>query len=237
MTKDGGIVRANLTFPAPFSASFIGMYKCEVAVTGSQDGREVFQLVELFQGSSQGGAETQECGEVTSDSVLFEFRVLSTGCASWPTNEQAQTAEEFQSLLYRTVLSACNCNVTSEHISVISLVCRKSVDGAVVFRGSVQTSSPSLTGAILCMLSRWQMSGAVVSVNRALFAVDTHCSLELDSYAADECAETVSSSVDLNIILVTVIPSSAVLSICILVAFVSVFYSFCCYCRRKRGVM
>ena len=228
---------ADLVFMTPFSASSVGMYKCEVRSAEGVEENVVSQLVELFQGSSSGGTEDPECGKVASESLLFQLRVSSRSCQSWTSTEQAEIAKEFQSFLYRMILTECDCDVSRGHLTVVSLQCSNSIDGGVVFRGSLQTNSSSLTEKIFCTLSRWQKSGALVSVDGSRYAVDSQCSLEIDSYDTEECAVEESDSFDLNMILVIAIPSSGVLLICVVVVLVSVCSLCRCYSRRRRAVM
>ena len=228
---------ADLVFMTPFSASSVGMYKCEVRSAEGVEENVVSQLVELFQGSSSGGTEDPECEKVASESLLFQLRVSSRSCQSWTSTEQAEIAKEFQSFLYRMILTECDCDVSRDHLTVVSLQCSDHIDGGVVFRGSLQTNSSSLTEKIFCTLSRWQKSGALVSVDGSHYAVDSQCSLEIDSYDTEECAVEESDSSDLIMILVIAIPSSVVLLICVVVVLVSVCSLCRCYSRRRRAVM
>ena len=232
VTTKQGRVKANLYFTTPFSASFIGAYKCELAKAGSQEGREVSQQVQLFQGMSQSGGMAKECQEITSNSILFQLRVLNTGCISQLSKGQAQIVEEFQNLLYRTFLSICNCDLGPDHISIIFMWCSKYKEESVVFRGSIQTNSSSLTGNIFCILYRWQMSGALVSVNDLLFVLDSRCSLKIDSNEAEECIESGPFSVDLNYIILVLIISTLRICISVMLMFMSFFLH--CYCLRRR---
>ena len=121
-------------------------------------------------------------------------------------------------MLYRTVLSICNCNLGPDHISVIFMRCSKYKEGAVIIRGFVQTNSSSLTGTIFCILYKWQMSGALVSVNDLLFALDNRCGIKLNSFETEECVE-IRSSRDRNTISFALTISA--LFICIFVMLLS----------------
>ena len=234
VTTKQGRVKANLNFTTPFSASFIGAYKCELAKAGSQEGRKVSQQVQLLQGgNSQSGGKAKECQEITSNSILFQLRVLNTGCISQLSNGQAQIVEEFHNLLYRTFLSICNCDLGPDHISIIFMWCSKYKEGAVVFRGSIQTNSSSQTGNIFCILYRWQMSGALVSVNDLLFVLDSRCSLKLDSNEAEECIESGPFSADQNYIILVLIISTLTICISVMLIFMS-FFLYCYRLRRRR---
>ena len=192
----------------------------------------VSQLVELFQGSSSDGTEDPECDKVASESLLFQLRVSSRSCQSWTSTEQAEIAKEFQSFLYRVILTECDCGVSRDHLTVVSLQCSNYIDGGVVFRGFLQTNSSSLTEKIFCTLSRWQKSGALVSVDGSHYAVDSQCSLEIDSYDTEECAVKESDSFDRNILILIALPSISGLIplICVLVVLVT---AVACYrCKR-----
>ena len=234
VTTKQGRVKANLNFTTPFSASFIGAYKCELAKAGSQEGNEVSRPVQLFQGKSQGGGKAKACQEITSNSFFYHLHILNTGCLLQPSKRWVQTVEVFQNLLYRTVLSICNCDLVPDHISVIFMWCTNSKEGAVMFRGSVQTNSSSLTGTIFCTIYRWQRSGALVSVNGSLFVLDNRCSLKLNLNEEKECDHVGNgSSVFIrNTIIFTLISCFLILSIFISAVLMYVFYLH--YYRKRR---
>ena len=233
VTTKQGRVKADLKFDTAFNASHIGTYKCEIVKPGSQNVREASLQVQLFQGKPQAGGKANECQEITSNSFLFQLRVLNAGCTSRLSKGQARIVEEFQNLLYRTILSTCNCDLGPDHISVIFMRCSKYKEGAVMFRGSVHVNSSSLTGTIFCTLYRWQMSGALVSVNDSLFALDNRCSIKLDSYKTEECVESRPIFLAFNIIIFALTISA--LSICIFVTLMFMcFYLYCYRLRRKR---
>ena len=219
MRTNGGIIAADLVFMTPFRASSVGMYKCEVRSAEGVEENVVSQLVELFQGSSSDGTEDPECDRVASESLLFQLRVSSRSCQSWTSTEQAEIAKEFQSFLYRVILTECDCGVSRDHLTVVSLQCSNYIDGGVVFRGFLQTNSSSLTEKIFCTLSRWQKSGALVSVDGSHYAVDSQFSLEIDT---EECAVEESDSFDPTMILVIAIPFSVVLLICVVAVLVTI---------------
>ena len=125
VTTKQGRVKANLNFDTPFSASHIGIYKCEIAKLGGQNASEVSFQVHVYDGKSQAGGKANECQETISNSFLFQLRVLNAGCTSRLSKGQARIIEEFQNLLYRTVLSLCNCDLERNHISVIFMQCSK----------------------------------------------------------------------------------------------------------------
>ena len=233
VTTKQGRVKANLKFNTPFSASQIGIYKCEIVKPGGQNVIEVSFQVLLYHGKSQAGGKANECQETISNSFLFQLRVLNAGCTARLSKEQERIIEEFQNLLYRTVLSLCNCDLERNHISVILMQCSKYKEGAVLFRGSVQTNSSSMTGTIFCILYRWKMSGALVSVNGLPFALDNRCSEKLDSYETEECVESRPSFLDLNITSFIKIISAII--ICIFVMLMCLFLY--CYCFQWRGFM
>ena len=235
VATEQGRIKANLNFATPFSTSLIGTYKCEIAEPGGQNVSEVSLQVQLFQGKSQAGGRANECQETTNNSFLFQLRVLNAGCTSRLSKGQARIIEEFQNLLYRTVLSLCNCDLERNHISVIFMWCSKYKEGAVLFRGSVRTNSSSLTETIFCILYGWQMSGALVSVNDLLFALDNGCSIGLDLYEADECIESKPFSLELNINIWGILILT--LSICIFVMLMSMCFFLYCYCLRLRQPM
>ena len=224
-----GIITADLVFTTPFRASSVGMYKCEVRSAEGVEENVVSQLVELFEGPSSGGMEDPECDKVASESLLFQLHISSRSCQSWTSTERGEIAKEFQSLLYRVMLTECDCGMSRDHLIVVSLQCSDNIDGGLVFRGSLQTNSSSLTEKIFCTLSRWQKSGALVSIDGSHYAVDLHCNLEIKSYNTKECAHAVeeSGSFHLNVILLIAITSGGLLLICVLVSLVVA----CCLCR------
>ena len=93
-------------------------------------------------------------------------------------------------------------------------------------------SAEALTEKIFCTLSRWQKSGALVSVDGSHYAVDSQCSLEIDSYDTEECAVKESDSFDRNILILIALPSISglLLLICVLVVLVTAVA--CYHCRR-----
>ena len=235
VTIKQGRVKANLNFDTPFSTSHIGTYKCEIAKPGGQNVRDVSLQVQLFQGKPQAGGKDNECQETTTNSFLFQLRVLNAGCISLLSKGQARIVEEFQNVLYRTVLSICNCDLGPDHISVIFMRCSKYKEGAVIFRGFVQTNSSSLTGTIFCILYRWQMNGALVSVNDLLFALDNRCGIKLHSYETEECIEIRPFPLDLNTI--TIVLTISALFIFILVILLCMCIIHYCYDTRRRRPM
>ena len=232
-----GIMTADLVITTPFRASSVGIYKCEVRSAEGVEENVVSQLVELFQGSSSGGTEDPECDKVASESLLFQLWVSSRSCQSWTSTQKGEIAKEFQSFLYRMILTECDCSVSRDHLTVVSLQCSDYIDGGVVFRGSLQTNSSSLTEKIFCTLSRWQKSGALVSVDGSHYAVDSQCSLEIDSYDTEECAVKESDSFDLSRILLIALPSGVILLICVVAVMVAVCYLCRCFGQKRRAFM
>ena len=223
VTTKQGRVKAHLLFDTPFSASFFGKYNCEIFHAGSQEGSEVSQQVQLFQQKSQRGGKVKECQEITSNPIFVHFRILKTGCLFHSAKRKELLVVEFQNLLYRTVLSLCNCDLEPNQISVIFVWCK---EGAVMFRGSVQTNSSSLTRTIFCALYKWQISGALVSVNESLFILDNRCSLKHTANDEKDCMNVDNgSSGFLRTITITLslISSFFILSICSFV--VLIYYS------------
>ena len=236
-TTNGGIVVSELVFSERFSASNIGVYRCEVRSSEDVEEKTVSQLVELYQGSSSASTQQKGCQKVSSDSIIFQLRVSTSQCNSWTLTQQSEIAREFESLLFRVVSTQCEeCGVTQDHVTVVTLRCSDYIDGGVVFRGMLQTDLAARTEQIFCVLSRWQESGSLVSIDDDRYAVDSQCSLQLDSYDTPECTEDEATSLDMNMIILIAVPSGGVFLICVIVVLVSMCSLCWCRCCRKQKV-
>ena len=229
---EGGGVISELIFLTQFTATSVGTYKCEVhSSVGDEEEVVVSQLVELHQGTTE--TTEHKCPEVSDNSVLFQLRVSTTNCDSWSSTMRSEIAEDFQNLLTRVISTQCSteCDVSKTTLTIGTLKCSELIDGGVVFRGPVNTTSSSQTEKIFCAFSRWQSAGSLVTIDGNRFAVDSQCSLRIDSYEAAECAEEqTGTSVDTKMVLIITIPVGGVgfLSLVVIVIVCSLCYCQCC---------
>ena len=236
LTKfSGGIAISELVFSSQFSVADVGTYKCEVRRAGEEEIVDS-QLVELSQGDPTSSTPVDgDCESVSQESVLFQLRVATSNCLAWTQDRKSAITEEFQNFLFR-LLSSTQCGdscVTREMLTVVSLECSDVIEGGAVFRGTIETGSASNTAAVTCALSRWQRSRPLVTVEDNRFYVDSQCGLQIESYAEGECLVVESEEgMDLNIILMVVVPVG-----CVVVLFAGVSFLLICAfsCRRCKG--
>ena len=217
---------ADLVIMTPFRASSVGMYKCEVRSAEGVEENVVSQLVELSLGSS-----------FSSPPKYFQIHVSSRNCGSWALEEQTKISKDFQNLLYRVILTECDCDVSKDHLTVVSLQCSYYINGGAVFRGYIKSNSSSLTKKIYCTLSKWQKSGPFISINASLSAVDPQYSLGVESYQTEECEdEDTTSPLDVNNILIPISVIVGTLLVCVVLVLASVSV-YCLYrhCSNKKS--
>ena len=228
MTENpGGIVIARLRIDDGFSASATGQYVCMVTYMDVTDS----EIIEIVEGSTVIPSPTT-CPEVSSTTMLFQARVLTTNCQEWDASTMESISSSFAEDLVRVIEDDCQCSVPLGTITVDSLKCSEDITGASLFRGTIETDSVDRTEEFSCTLLAWQQRGSLVNVNGNLHEVDSACSLRVDSFTAQECVamEINDNSFDIKLIIYIAAPVGGTLLVVIVLAIICI----ACYKSGRR---
>lgn len=224
--SDGGNTVARLSIDDSFSASATGMYMCTVSYKDEPD-VAVSQTIEILEGST---TVTPTTCSVSSASINFQVRVSTTDCQEWDSSLMEVISTSFAENLDTIVEDDCQCSLEPGSIAVESLKCSgvPNMQGASLFRGTIETDSVAQTEQVFCTLLAWQQSGPLVNVNGDLHEVDSVCSLAVDSFTAEECVPMdTGSSFDVQLIIYIAAPVGGTVLLVVVVLMLICIFSKC----------
>lgn len=234
-TDTGSTVSARLRWTRGFQDSDQGQFICVVSWDNYDDRDQSDSQTVTIVSTSEPVASptTKPVCRVDSSVVAFQLRVLTNNCNEWDPHLHGHIQEEFSEELHRILISSCNCTILSSSVRIDSLACSQSREGAVVFEGTIETDTKSMTEQVYCTLQSWQESGPVVLVANSLYSVDTTCHLQLDEDSNEECVAAGSSeSGDLDIMILIYIAAPVGLAVLVLLVLVS---CVCCWSMNMRS--
>ena len=174
-----------LHFPRGFNASDFGLYYC-FAESGLFSFRSnAISLMQSTKVSSCDDTLSSPC-EVSLPIVLFEFRILTTDCSSYPESTRLQISTELENAFAGGILSQCqNCSI---HVTIGRPNCSKHIREASFFRGVINNTEVSETQATFCAISKWWSYQPIVRINSQFWPVDPSCMvLQVDPSSTEEC--------------------------------------------------
>lgn len=232
--SSAGLVSARLRWTRVFSSSDVGQYTCLV----SSNNNTIQSIVEIELSSPTVTPEPPPSCSIESTSVLFQVRVLNAGCDQWATLLREHIGDQFQQELSRIVETDCNCTLPPDSIQIDSPPqCSENSPGSVVFRGTIRNSAAPTTEEIFCTILAWQQGGSLVNLNANLYPVDSQCSLQVDSFASQECAvapTTSTAEADIQTIIISAAAGGGALVVALLTVVLVLCCIYCCYGKKRK---
>lgn len=184
-TINSAFVSIALEFTNGFTSNSSGRYDCIVHNSTQSES------VTLVQGINPDALITSTATpcQVSSSTISFQLRVLSTDCMIWDESQRQLSASDFQYVLTSGITSQCEtCVIDSGKIAIThGPDCSKLIDGATVFEGVIRNEKIADTKAMFCALRTWWRLQPLVRINDDLQPIDINCVMQVDSSDTMEC--------------------------------------------------
>ncbi len=173
-------VSARLTWTRGFAESDADSYQC-VVYKENTDISVTTQIVQLRAREPITISPTSQPCRVQETAIHFQIRAFTTNCESWGEAQRTEIASEFRNELLSIIRTECNCTFEEGSLQTSGPAqCSTKVNGAVVFRGKIESSSQRETELIFCSLLSWQQKSSLILINGELTAVDSNYSLAME---------------------------------------------------------
>ena len=181
-----------LQFPITgFQQSDSGKFYCSVIEMDTSFSQEV-SLTATVESPATTSPPPSAC-MVSSATVWFQFRVLTSDCSSWSEATQQRIVEDLRVVFAGGILSQCRyCSV---NLTIESVNCSQFTPEASVFRGMTSNDEIARTQATFCAIREWFEFQPLIRVNGRLYPIDPNCTLQVDSPSGRSNKECTSGTV------------------------------------------
>lgn len=178
-------VSTALQFTNGFMSDHSGIYDCIVNNSNQS------ASITLVQGENPEAIPTlapTQC-QVTSSTISFLLRVLTTNCTMQDESQRQQIASDFQNVLISGITSRCEtCVVDRSKVAITQGPdCSELVDGATILEGVIRNERVADTEEMFCALRAWWRLQPLVRLDDNLWPTDINCLMQVDSSDQMEC--------------------------------------------------
>jgi hypothetical protein len=227
-------VSADLVFDSPFQASDSGRYTCVVSNELSTD-----SITVTVEGdTSTDNSTNPPVAPPGTSEIHIQLRMLFGNCTELTSSQRRSARTTINEAVYSSIGALCGCEFGINQLSAQSLVCSTEVNGAILYRATLTSTSTVLASTAYITLSSWALRRPIVVVLGVQAQVDVSCTLLADSPTAAECPTEAATSnplgnlpFDLWVLILLCVIGGALLVFAGIVLF-----CFCyCFCFHKKG--